>query len=202
MTRPSTVTASPSQTFRADRFSIGLAVLGFALACALGAVLFVPDRETSAALSPTAATLPPTSAPEPPPSTAPTPATSSVPFSMPASLDGTWETVDGSTRAGFSADALTDLTAVVTAGDDSTIRYVLTRPSVVGDTSGPTVPAGMVLEGSIEMNGVQRPIRSVGSLFQTTAGLHLSFPLTIDPPLFDMSGTTMTVAVELILRPS
>ncbi len=198
------MTASPSQTFRADRFSIGLAALGFALACALGAVLLLPDGESSATLSPTTGTVSPTTAAAEsgPSSSSSVATTTNVPFSMPASLEGSWEAADSSATATFTTAALLDLEAVVTSGDGSSIRYVLTRPSAIGPTPGPTVPAGIVLEGSVELNGVQQPIRTVGSLVPRAAGLHLSFPLTIDPSLFDMSGPTTTVPVELVLLPS
>ncbi len=198
------MTASPGQTFRADRFSIGLAVLGFALACALGAILLLPDGESSAALSPTTGTVSPTTAPSEsgPSSSSSMPTTTFVPFSMPASLEGRWETTDSSATATFSTTALVNLEAVVTSGDGSSIRYALTRPSAVGPAPGPTVPAGIVLEGSVELNGVLQPIRAVGSLLPSAAGLHVSFPLIINPSRFDMGGPTTTVAVNLILVPN
>lgn len=197
------MTASPGQTFRADRFSIGLAVLGFALSCALVAVLLVPDGESSAALSPTTETVAPTTTPEEPglSSSSSAPTTNGVPFSMPASLEGSWEVVDGSATATFSTTALINLDAVFTGVDGSSFSYALTRPGAIGPAPGPTVPAGIVLEGTVELNGVQRSIRAVGSLVPSAAGLYLAFPLIIDPSFFDMAGPTTTVAVELVLLP-
>lgn len=197
------MTASPGQTFRADRFSIGLAVLGFALACAIGAVLLVPDGEGSAALSPVTATVSPTTVPAElePSSTSSAPTASSVPFSMPASLAGSWQAADSSATASFNSTALLDLDAVFTNLDGSSIRFTLTQPSAVGPTPGPTTPAGIVLEGNVDLNGVEKPIRAVGSLVPNAAGMHLSFPLIIDPSLFDLGGPTTTVAVEVVLLP-